>query len=186
MKRIKLVLISLAAVLFAMLARETVAYFTTTGIAENVVTMGYLKLVVHEEITGADRFSDTGVYVMPGQVVGKKVTVENDCDHPFFLRVKLTHSINDEALAVDGILVPDINEEYWEYRNGYYYYKDILQPREITEPLMNTVTVSGDKVTTEYLGKTLDLKIHAFAVQSENNGTIVWEADGWPSEEDGV
>ena len=186
MKRMKFVIISLVAIVFAMLAQETVSYFTTTGIAENTVTLDYLKLIVHEELAGADKFSDTGVYVMPGQVVEKVVTVENDCEQPFFLRVKLTHSINDEHLSVDGILVPEINEKDWEYRDGYYYYKYILEPHEFTQPLMTTVTVAGDKVTTDYLGKTLDLKVHAFAVQSKNNGTVAWEAEGWPSEEGGL
>ena len=53
----------------------------------------------------------------------------------------------------------DLTEKYWLYENGYFYYSQIVQPDELTEPLMNSLTLS-EKTPNIY--KTSLYKLHIF------------------------
>ena len=59
----------------ALLAVGTWAYFSAVGTADNVITMGSVKLALHDEDGNGNPF--TTVRVMPGSVVNKVVYVEN-------------------------------------------------------------------------------------------------------------
>ena len=79
---------TIAAVLLlavALLAVGTWAYFTTNGTADNVITMGSVKLVLHDEDGAGQPF--TTVSAMPGSVVDKAVYVENAGSGAFYTRV---------------------------------------------------------------------------------------------------
>ena len=67
------------------------------------------------------------------------------------------------------------------YRDGWYYYKQILTPHETTNALMTQVIFQDiDSITQTYPGSQFDLDVDAQAVQSENNTTDVLSATGWP------
>ena len=85
----RLLIIALAAILLTVLTQPTLAYYTTIGKATNVVTSGDIQLVIHEKTADGSNFPAEGVYIMPGDIVSKQVSIENVCDHPFYLRVKL-------------------------------------------------------------------------------------------------
>ncbi len=186
-KRIKgyLALIALSAILVTFFSQGTLAYYSTVGVATNVVTSGDIRLVIHETTGGGKPFPEEGVYVIPGQIVAKRVTIENDCAHPFYLRVKLVNSIDSEELSADDCLKIDLNRTDWTLReDGFIYYNQILQPGETTNPVFTQVEIVGSKVDNSYIGKTLSLTVNAFAVQSENNpAEKPWDAAGWPAEE---
>ena len=78
-----------------------------------------------------------------------------------------------------------IDESNWQYVDGWYYYKGIVEPGETTPEVFTKVEIVGSKVDNSYLGKTLTLSVVAHAVQSENNsieGTDTYAASGWPKE----
>lgn len=185
----RLAVISLAAIVLTLLTQGTLAYYTTIGKATNVVTSGNLQLTIHEMTDQGTEFPDEGVYVIPGDVVSKVVTVENSCDHPFYLRVKLVYGINSADLPYEDCFKLDINSEYWTYKDGWYYYNDILQPAEESEQVFSHVEIVGSKVDTSYIGKTLSITVKAQAVQSENNPPAqdgdFTTVSGWPAESEG-
>ena len=182
--KLNMLLIALAAIVVTLCSQTTLAYYSTVGKATNVVTSGQIRLMIHEYTADGSRFPEQGVYIIPGDIVSKKVDVENVCDHPFYLRVKLVNGIDSEALSAEDIFKVDLNEHDWTLcDDGYIYYNQILPPGQTTPAVFTQVEIVGDRVDQNYIGKTLTLTVTAQAVQSENNpAEFPWEASGWPAE----
>lgn len=190
MKRKLAIVFGLIATL-AVLSTGTLAYFTTTVTADNVVTAGDMKLEIHNRNSAGEDFTSEGMIVMPGDKIDEIVTVENTGNHPMYLRVKVAKGVNDEALtgtAEDCLKIDIANPDKWQFKTdeetgeGYYYYEEVLEAGETTLPLFENVEIAGMQVDNKYIGKNFHLKVSAYAVQSENNGATVWEAFGWPAE----
>ena len=183
--RLKIFVVALAAALMALISTSTHAYYTTLGKATNVVTSGNIQLIIHEKTDQGQEFPRDGVYVIPGDIVSKQVSIENDCEHPFYLRVKIVYGINSTELSSEDCFKLNINENDWEFHDGWYYYKDIVEPGETTPNVFSHVEMVGSKIDTSYIGKTLTLTVNAQAVQSENNPITngnTYTASGWPQE----
>lgn len=183
--KLKLCAISLIAIIFTFSTQGTLAYYSTVGKATNVVTSGNIQFIIHETTDQGTEFPAEGVYIVPGDIVSKEVSVENVCTHPFYLRVKIIYGIDSQALPVEECFKLNIDEENWQLVDGWYYYKGIVQPGKTTPSVFSKVEIVGNKVDNAYLGKTLSLTIEAHAVQSENNpveGTDTYKASGWPED----
>ena len=183
--RLKLMVIALIAIAFTFITQTSLAYYTTTGKVTNVVTSGDIRLLIHEMTDQGTEFPRDGVYVVPGDVVSKQVSIENDCTHPFYLRVKIVYGIDSQELSSEDCFKLNINEQNWILHDGWYYYNGIVQPDETTPNVFSHVEIIGSKVDNSYIGKTLTLSVIAQAVQSENNPLAdgnVYTAQGWPAE----
>lgn len=182
--KLKMLLIALAAIFLTYVTQPTLAYYSTVGKATNVVTSGDIQLIIHEKTADGSDFPAEGVYVIPGDIVSKRVTVENVCTHPFYLRVQITNGVTNDALSAEDVFAIDLNTTDWTVaQDGYIYYNRILQPGEATTPVFTEVEIVGDQVDQSYIGSTLTLTVTAQAVQSENNpADYPWEAFGWPAE----
>lgn len=178
----RLLMIALAAILATMLTQPTLAYYTTIGKATNVVTSGEIQLKIHEKTGDGSDFPTEGVYIIPGDIVSKQVSVENVCGHPFYLRVKLVSGSDNQGLSAEDCLKLNIDTVNWTYLDGFYYFNRILQPGETTPALFTQVEIVGSKVDQSHIGSTLSLTVNAYAVQSENNpAKYPWDAAGWPA-----
>ena len=183
--KIKIFVVAIVAALMTFISTSTLAYYSTVGKATNVVTSGNIQLIIHEKTDAGTEFPKEGVYIVPGDIVSKKVSIENDCEHPFYLRVKMVYGVNSEELTAEDCFKLNINEEYWELHDGWYYYKGIVEPGQTTPDVFSHVEIVGSKVDNDYLGKTLTLTVKAQAVQSENNPITdgnTYTASGWPKE----
>lgn len=183
--KIKIAVVALVAAVFAFIGQPALAYYQTVGKATNVVTSGNIQLIIHEKTDQGTKFPEEGVYVLPGDVVSKEVSIENDCAHPFYLRVKMVYGTNAQDLTAEDCLKLNINSEKWQLHDGWYYYKDVVNPGETTPNVFSHVEIVGSKVDTGHIGKTLSLTVNAQAVQSENNPIKdgnTYTASGWPKE----
>ena len=179
----KLLLIALLAILLTILTQPPRKYYSTVGTATNVVTLGGVSLKIHEKTADGSDFPAQGVYVIPGDIVSKEVSVENVCGYPFYLRVKLIKGIDGAALSYEDCMKLNLNTTDWTLQNGYYYYNKPLDPGQITEPIFTEVEIVGSKVDNSYIGSTLQLTVSAYAVQSDNNpAEHPWDASGWPAD----
>ena len=179
----RLLLIAIAAILVTVLTQPTLAYYTAIGKATNVVTSGNVRLQIHEKTADGSDFPTEGVYIIPGDIVSKQVSVENVCDHPFYLRVKLVSGTSNQVLSPDDCLKMNIDTHNWTAVDGYYYYNSILQPGEMTSALFTQVEIVGSQLDQSHVGSTLSLTVNAYAVQSENNpAEHPWDASGWPAD----
>ena len=182
MQKKKIMALALVIILLALLAGNSLAYYSVRGTATNVVTSGNIRLKIIE--TGADynTFPKDGVEVVPGQTVTKRVSVQNICTHPFWLRLKVTTGSSDASLSAEDVLeILDPNTQDWTKVGDYYYHNTIVRPFETTNPLFSQVKLSGTDISQEDIGTALTITIKASAVQSENNvAANAWEASGWP------
>lgn len=190
MKR-KLLILSVLAICIATLAAGTLAYFTSEGKAHNIITTGGVEITVQEwaDEEKTKPFEDvTGV--MPSTTVTKIAEIKNTGASAAWVRVKVEKAIKlakeIEGFTPDTALVElDINTEKWEYEGDYFYYKEALQPNEITAPIFTSVTFNKT-MGNEYQGATATVDIVAQAVQVANNGETVMDAQGWPKAEPSV
>ena len=181
--RARLLLIALAAILATVLTQPTLAFYTAMGKADNVVTSGGVKMRIHEKTADGSDFPSEGVYVIPGDIVSKRVSVENISAHPFYLRVKLVSGATNEALSPEDCLNLDIDTQNWTEVDGYYYFNRVLEPGQTTPALFTQVEIVGSKVDQSHIGSALSLTVNAYAVQSENNpAEHPWDASGWPAD----
>ena len=182
-QKMKLLLIALAAIWVTWLAQPTLAYYTVTGTATNVVTSGDIELMIHEKTADGQDFPAEGIFVIPGDTVSKVVTVENVSTHPFYLRGRRVSSVTDDLLSAEDCLALDLNTQDWTlHSDGFLYYNSILTPGEVTAPVLTAVEIVGQYVTQNHVGTTLSLTVEAYAVQSEHNpAEHPWEAAGWPA-----
>ena len=182
--KLRIVTIALVAMLVTMMGQGTLAFYTTVGTATNVVTSGGVQFIIHEMTDQGTEFPKEGVYIVPGDIVSKRVTIESDCGNPFYLRVKILYGINSQELTAEDCFKLNINEEYWELHDGWYYFKHIVEPGETTPYVFSHVEIVGSKVDKSYIGKTLTLTVNAQAVQSQNNPIQdgkTYTASGWPA-----
>lgn len=167
----------------------TVAYFTYEDTATNVITMGNIKIELQEFAIPKDGgdpipFQDA-IDVLPGTGVSKIVRVENVGAQPAWIRICVAKTIL-LAQGVSGdvdlsLVTYDLNTQYWIEKDGYYYYKDVLNPGEMSQPLFTEVSFSPDMGNMYQQSKAI-IKVDAQATQVANNGATVFEAAGWPAE----
>ena len=180
---------ALALCCLAVLATGTLAYFTAEETAQNVITMGSLKMKLVELDEKGEPWEDVE-NIVPGMEVTKEAFVKNTGTVYFYTRVKITKTFvpaqGEEKPELNTKLVRlDINEKYWEPENdGFYYYKKPVAPGEETKPLFTTVTFSTE-MGNEYQNVKVKIDLDAQAVQSRNNGDSATKATGWPETDEG-
>ncbi len=174
---------ALALLCLSVLSYGTLAYFTAEDTAENVITSGNINIELIETNEDSSPFPEKGISgIIPGDSVGKIVSVINTGDNAVYVRLSLDISVfsaKAETLSA-GVVEMDINSGAWEEKDGYYYYGEVLEPGEQTAPLFTEVTFAPE-MGNEYMDAVTHIDVAAQAVQSRNNGTNVFEAAGWPA-----
>ena len=171
---------------------STIAYFTD-GKDDNLVISGDGSNLSGEIVEITD-FADgsapvvgpSPVRIVPGAKVLKTVTVKNTGSMGMYLRVTLDKefllSEANEGKTVDPDLVTfNLNTEYWELRDQFYYYKHALQKGETAEPLFTEVNFAPEMDNT-YTNSTITFVIRAYATQIPADATSVFDVTGWPEE----
>lgn len=189
--------IAATAVLLSLLsisAAGTLAYFTDSQIAHNVITSGKIDIDLNDDF-------DWNEPIMPSQEIDKVVSVTNNNDsNTAWVRILLNTTItkNDtqetkDLFLPDGNPVMKINiSQSGKWVKGTaveldgvsydsYIYKDELAPGATTEELFKTVTFN-EKTGNDYQNCTVNIDVVAQAIQSDNNGASALEAAGWPAE----
>lgn len=180
--------IAAAALIVSMLsisAMGTLAYFTDTGIAHNVITSGKVDITLIDDTEEIGKpFPDGGITnVMPGTSVSKIVGVKNeevsaDAWVRLLVNTEFLEDLDEKVVSMDL-------SEKWEKSdekvtiNGKEYdaytYNEVLAPNTSTEPLFKEVKFAPD-MGNEYQKSTLHIDVIAQAVQADNNPSVT----GWP------
>lgn len=184
---------AIAVICLAVMTSSTLAYFTTSGIARNVITSDGIDIeLVEQQLVGdqLSQYPDDEVMVMPGKTVSKIVSV-NNLEREAWIRVGYTVVFKDAngtelALSQDEInALISINSdtENWTEQDGWWYYNSPVDVDESTTALFSEVKFSGPNMGNEYQGCSAVIKVTAQAVQTIHNGDTVLEAAGWPEPE---
>ena len=149
MKKWKIVALCTVLACLSIVASGTLAYFTASETAHNVITSGGVDIQLHEF---SDRGHDEPIPwedvdgVMPGAEISKIVTVENTGASDAWVRIKVDKTIilasNDKGNP--EVMELDIKDAFWTEQDGYYYYNSALKPGETTPPLFTTVTFAPE------------------------------------------
>ena len=116
--KLKFLAIALIAIVLTFNTQGTLAYYSTVGKATNVVTSGNIQFIIHEKTDQGTEFPKEGVYIVPGDIVSKEVSIENVCEHPFYLRVKLVYGIDSQELSSEDCFKLNIDESNWQLVDG--------------------------------------------------------------------
>ena len=180
--------IAAAALIVSMLsisAMGTLAYFTDTGIAHNVITSGKVDITLIDDTEQiGNPFPVGGITnVMPGTSVSKIVGVKNeevsaDAWVRLLVNTEFVENLDEKVISMDL-------SEKWTKSNetvtingkeyDAYTYNEVLAPNTSTEPLFEEVKFAPN-MGNEYQKSTLHIDVIAQAVQADNNPGIT----GWP------
>lgn len=193
MKKLFIIAALMLALTVAAFTASTIAYFTDGEDDRLIISADgsnlsgkIIEYTVLEEGT-EPVFGPTNIRIVPGGTVKKSVSVENTGSMDMYLRISIDKVFDlSEANAgkpTDPELVElEINSEYWELRDGFYYYKEILAEGETTEPLFETVNFSSGMNNT-YTNSTITLTVRAYATQIPAESTTVFDVQSWPTVE---
>lgn len=158
-------LVSVLVLVFAAVG-VTVAYLQTqTEPLENQFTPAKVSCKVEETFDGnvkSDVFiqntGDTDAFIRVAIVANWVQTDDNDNS-----KVTSVHA-QQPVLDVDYTLTlaADVNAKWLKDSNGFYYYKDAVQPNEVTDTLIKECTLIGEAPA----GYTLAVEIVASAIQA--------------------
>lgn len=201
MKR-KLTLIAATVALGALLVTgATLAWFTSTDTATNVVTVGNVDIDI-VEVSGDDNATVTenkgivwnGV-MTPGQVLSKEPKIVNTGSNTAWVRASVDvkyYKGEEEIKLPAGVAAPTINyntgdaANQWTAEGNYYYYNTELTTTDSgkeTTNLFTTVTIPSswtNQGEASMADVTVEVLVHADAIQYDNNdGTK--NSDGTPN-----
>ena len=188
----KILLAAAIVICFAMAASGTLAYFSTTAKATNVITSGGISIAIEEKTQSGDALVDfpkEGLRdIMPGTTASKIVRIKNTGPNEAWIRVSVESNItgsNGRPLSSkleNGIPVIhyEILDGWIDGGDGYYYYEKPVAPGGFTTELLKEVTFAP-QMGNEYQNCKANLVVYAQAVQTANNGSTVQDAKGWPN-----
>ncbi len=174
----------LAVLVICLAVPGTLACFSGTGIARNVITAGSVRIRLKENARLDDGtlvpYEQPGK-VLPGQRISKIVTVANVGSSAAYVRLLVDREITLQGhrQADPSMMELELNTACWTEKDGAYYYNTPLAPGEETEPLFTAVTFSGD-MDELYQQANAAIHVAAQATQTANNGDDALHAAGWP------
>lgn len=179
-------IISLIIALTAIISSSTIAYYSASEKAINVITTGGVSIELNEYGEGGKAFEDIE-NALPGDTYVKQVEIENTAENPVWVRANVEIGIelqDPEAKPEEGAVILDFDTANWTLGDdGYYYYNSALNASETTLPVFSHVTLSKD-MDNRYQDCTIHVIVAAQAVQTANNGSSALTAAGWPAFED--
>lgn len=185
-KKLLLLAASIAAGALLMIGMS-MAYYTDTEQAVNVVTTGNVSIIVDEEVPLSDRVWDVdqikdengketgGLHytnILPGATIKKNPVVTNDGANDAYLRMKVKVTVTNESgteLSTEGIQFLNDSGIVWEMgkEKEHFFYADTILTVEDRKSFFQQVrfpTTWGN----EYAGANITIDITAEAVQSDN------------------
>lgn len=174
----------------SVLASTTIAYFTDTDTAQNVITSGGIDIHIVEQqlVDGSlQPYPTESIPVMPATTVSKIVSVQN-MDEPAWVRANYTVTVYDadgnkmdiSAGELEKVIMIAPDGANWTQKDGWWYYNTAVNGGETTKPLFDEVVFSGPYMDNKYQDCTVEIIVTAQGVQQANNGSTVMEALGWP------
>lgn len=192
--RKKYFLFLLAAVLVLGAVGGTLGYYKNSAGVTNRISTKESGVTLREVFNPADHW-------LPGETKEKKVSFSNSGDVPQVIRFQYTGKWSDSSgTPLPGLTVqPTVNladTGNWEKIDGWYYYKKVLQPNDVTANVIESVTFDASLTNggydgkTDYSGKryTLTVTVESLSANTtetaagwhmtftDSGGTLTWSA----------
>ncbi len=170
MRKIYITVLAVLTCIFALGGLLTAADWYREDRTTNIISVGELSA----EIIDIYR---QGTVAMPGDEIGKIVSVRNDGVSDEYVRVRLSGIWDDSGKAAEeNEITYEINTGDWirEESTGYYYYTKVLKPGETSEPLMYSFALSGPDINNYYSYRPGSITVAMEAVQAAAGGASIW------------
>ena len=172
--------------LIFLLGLSSIAYTVIEDRASNVITASNVRIqanIVDEQGNEAS----TSLQVAPATQVTRMMSVTNVGDQPAWVRlqvrlvdIKDTYIVQEKGLLLDNENIELRNQDTkWIYKDGYFYYTEILQPTQTSDVLFSSIEFLSS-MDNEYANSNVYIELEAQGVQSKHQDTQVLEAKGWP------
>ena len=165
---IKSIAVVVAAIILSAASFLTIsAFFTSSDTVVNEFEIGYNEVEIHE------KYSPPPI-LEPGSIITKQVYFENTGPNPCVLRARVDLSNED----IKDYLSFDYGTAHgWTFRDGWWYYTEVLEERETTSPLFNTVTIdSSDEVIPLLKGFEIGIYCESRSCSKNANYEDVWRS----------
>lgn len=145
----------------------------------NTISMKSVKGQIVEEY-------EQNQVVYPNAEVNKIVQVKNTGNTDALPRVKIEKVwgerrdengklLIDPDLSTDNIeIIYNTDEWFYQEEDGYFYYKGVLRPGDITVSLFDSFKINGEKTNGDYKNKQADIIVTMEMIQADNNGPSYW------------
>lgn len=183
MKNKKLVtIVAVASLALFGVVGTTLAYFTDSKEASNVITMGNVGINLTEPIFSENNENNTITNVTPNQTIQKDplISVKNDSNDCYIrASLNIVGLTNSQTAELEKAI--NINEGWTKSSDGYYYYNSKLTKGSEVY-LFETFTVP-ENWGSEIANKEFKINVKAEAIQADNftpsmsNGAITGWAD---------
>lgn len=192
--RKKYFLFLLAAVLVLGAVGGTLGYYKNSAGVTNRISTKESGVTLREVFNPADHW-------LPGETKEKQVSFSNSGDVPQVIRFQYTGKWSDSSgTPLPGLTVqPTVNlanTGNWEEIDGWYYYKKVLQPNDVTANVIKSVTFDKSLTNGGYDGKadysdkryTLTVTVESLSANTtetvagwhmtftDSGGTLTWSA----------
>lgn len=185
-KKMFIALIALVVLIASLIGGATMAYKVREGRSDNEIAVGNLKTsLINLGPDGNNMPTEVITGILPATTYNNTVYVKNNGEHDQWVRVAVIKTIEDyDGTPLDSNCVfPNYDTESWIYKDGFFYYRYILEPGQKSLPLY-TELYFDKNIGNAYARATLTMDFDLDAVQSENNGMTVIDAIGWDFEKD--
>ena len=144
----------------------TLAYFTDTAApVENVFTVGNVKIAIEEKNWNAENAKN----VFPGQTLAKDPKVKNTGNNSCFIRAKIS---NLDQFGDGKEITVDAIGDSWEYKDGYYYWTEVVEKDGATGCLFNSITMPTSLDGSEQEVKPITIEAEAVQAQGFSGATM--------------
>lgn len=192
--RKKYFLFLLAAVLVLGAVGGTLGYYKNSAGVTNRISTKESGVTLREVFNPADHW-------LPGETKEKKVSFSNSGDVPQVIRFQYTGKWSDSSGTPlpEPAVPPTVNladTGNWEEIDGWYYYKKVLQPNDVTANVIESVTFDKSLTNGGYDGKadysdkryTLTVTVESLSANTtetvagwhmtftDSGGTLTWSA----------
>ena len=169
--QVSLLVLSLAALL---IVGGTMAWFTASADpVGNEFVAGTVEIELIDEFD-----EEKAQNVNPGDCYDKEISVKNTGTKRAYVRVHLVEKWEGitEGTQTEGVANYVTGENWVAGDEGWYYYKDVLEPDAKTPNLIEEVCFDGETMNNDYQGATFTLTASADAVQATNGAAAAsWE-----------
>lgn len=160
----------------------SLAYFTDIDTKENTATIGHLDGTLVETTSNKNTtINDTGIIyhdvIMPGDSISKEPAAYLEADSVnSYVRLK----VNSEGMD-PSLISYDIQDNWIQGGDGYYYYQEVLKPGQTTNPLFThfNISLSADN---SIVDKIVNIDVEAQFIQADNVNPVITNNNivGWP------
>ncbi len=162
MKKVFIIFLFLILMLTPLL---TITYFQTRETVENRFQMGGNQIELIEEFKQPETLE-------AGSVITKKIQVKNIGISECCVRIRAVFTSSDMEKLCDI----DWNENKWVLKEDhYFYYKEILEAQEVTEPLFTEIVIKEDVSNIQI--QPFDVLVYAesFHAEAGDDYETIWE-----------